>query len=259
LETAEGQITSKRAGARTATSSSEIVVDPAERRATLGRVAEFHKARVGKLLSSMPQIPVLDGGQLVMHLAPLQTFETAQPEAFAKIAANYNRFPPIVDTRPRDHRLSYDGLSTGSNAEGLGKPQRAYVYVFRSGVLEAVCSSLARGEDHKALQLPNIQSMIVHYARVYATALREFGVKNMRLLQDFIGTAFIEDLPYGALTSEVLTFGEVVFNEVPIDDSASAKMLYPILCHMANAAQLPTPPYFDGDGNYSLKPAQPAG
>ena len=81
------------------------------------------------------------------------------------------------------------------------------------------------------------------------------GVKDMRLLQDFIGTAFVEDLPYGPLTDDVLCFGEAVFDEVPSDDNESAKKLLPILGHLANTAQLATSPYFDAARNYLLKPA----
>jgi hypothetical protein len=244
----------------------------ADRHLALARIAEFHRERVKKLISPAPQIPMLHGGMLLMHVVPLQTFDAAQPDAFAKICASPQRFPPFVDTRPRDWKINFDGLFTGSNNDGLGKPQRAYVYVFRSGATEAVVSSLARGRGSNALQLPNIQCMIIHYGRVYAAALQAagiqppfaisvslVGVKNMRLLQDFIGTAFAEDLPYGLLTENVLYFGEAVFDEVPKDDTHSAKMLRPILSHLANTAQLATSPYFDADGNYLLKPAQSAG
>jgi len=142
-----------------------------ERRAALARIETFHEERARKLNSTAPQIPVLDGAKLLMHIVPLLTFDEAQPEAFAKLCANPERFPPFVDTRPRDHKINFDGLFTGSNAEGLEKPQRAYVYVFRSGAVEAVASNLARGHNHNMLQLPNIQCMIIHYARVYTTAL----------------------------------------------------------------------------------------
>jgi hypothetical protein len=243
-----------------------------EQRSALARISEFHQQRREKLIGPTPQIPVLNGAMLLMHVVPIQTFDAPQPEAFAKICASHQRFPPFVDTRPRGHRINFDGLFTGSNADGLGQPQRAYVYVFRSGAVEAVASNLARGRGGNTLQLPNIQSLIIHYGRVYAVALEAAGVqppfavsvsltgvKNMRLLQDFIGTALAEDLPYGLLTENLLCFGEAVFDKAPNDDNDSAKMLHPILSHLANAAQLATSPYFDTDGNYLLKPARPAG
>ena len=243
-----------------------------ERHLVLGRAHEFHKQRVQEIAGPTPRIPVLDGARLVMHLIPLPSFDIPQPAAFSEICRNPKRFPPILDTAPRHWKISFDGLVTGSNGDGLTKPQRAYVYVFRSGAVEAVVSNIARGHNHDALQLPNIQSMVIHYARVYGAALRDFGihpplailvslarVKNMRLLQDFIGNAIMEDIPCAWLSADTLEFGDAIFEATPDTDNISAKMLYPILSHMANTAGLATPPYFDSDGNYTLTVACPAG
>jgi hypothetical protein len=246
--------------------------EAAERRAVLARIRQFHNERVQKLSGSAPQIPVLGGAVLIMHVVPIATFDDPQPKAFARISADPNRFPPIVDRRPRDWKITFDGLTTGSNSEGLQRAQRAYVHVFRSGTVEAAISNLARGQEHNFLPLPQLQSMIIHYGRVYAASLYAagiqppfvvvvsvLGVKGMRLLQDFIGSAIPEDLPYGLLTDTVYTFGEAIFNKVPDDDNESAKCLHDILSHLANTAQLSRSPYFDDDGNYMLTVALPAG
>jgi hypothetical protein len=246
--------------------------ETADRRTVLAQVTDFHRQRTAGLVSPAPSVAVLGGAMLIMHLAPSQTFDAAQPEAFGKICASPRRLPPFFDTRPRDWNVSSNGFLLGSNGEGLRRPQRAYVHVFRSGVIEAVSSNLARGHSHNALQLPQIQCLIIHYGRIYAAALQSVGieppfavlvslagVKKMRLLQDFIGTAFAEDLPYGSLTDDIIHFDAAIFDVVPKDDTHSAKMFYPILSHLANTAQLATSPYFDADGNYTLKPALPAG
>jgi len=206
-----------------------------------------------------------------MHVVPLDTFDDPQPKVFAKLSADPSKFPPIIDRLPRDWKITFDGLTTGSNAEGLRGPQRAYVHVFRSGAVEAVISNLARGRDRNFLLLPQLQSMIIHYARVYATSLEAagilpplaifvslLGVKDMRLLQDFIGTAIPEDLPYGLLTDDTYTFGEVIFDQMPTDENTSARLLHDILSHLANTAHLAMSPYFDADRNYLLTPALPA-
>lgn len=246
--------------------------EAADRQAARARVTEFHRQRTAGLVSPAPPIAVLGGAMLIMHLAPLQTFDAAQPEAFGNICASPQRLPPLFDAQPRDWKVSSNGFLLGSNGEGLRQPQRAYIHVFRSGVIEAVSSNLARGHSHNALQLPQIQCLIIHYARIYAAVLQSagiespfavlvslVGVKNMRLLQDFIGRALSEDLPCGSLTDDIIDFEAAIFDVVPKDDAHSAKMLYPILSHLANTAQLATSPYFDAEGNYTLKPALPAG
>jgi nucleoside phosphorylase len=241
-------------------------------RAALDQVRQFHIERVKTIAGSAPQVPLLDGPILVMHLAPLQTFDVPQHAPFAEICSNPRNFLPIRDTAPRVWRINFEGLITSSNSEGLGKPQRAYVYVSPSGALESVISSIALGRSHSFLQLPEIQSMIIHYARVYAGTLDKFGIhpplavfvslartKNMRLLQDFIGNATPVDIPFGFLKDDTLHFREAIFETIPQNDVISAKMPAPILNHLANAAGLGTPPYFDADGNYTLKVAIPAG
>lgn len=115
--------------------------------------------------------------------------------------------------------------------------------------------------------------MIIHYGRVYAATLDKFGihpplaifvslarVNTIRLLQDFIGSAISEDIPYGSLTDDILNFRDSIFETIPQNDNVSAKMLSPMLTHLANTAGVfGTPPYFDADGNYALKVALPAG
>ena len=72
----------------------------------------------------------------------------------------------------------------------------------------------------------------------------------MKLLQDFVGTALPEDLPRGDLDRPVLHFGQTTIETIPRDYNESAKILKPILTHLANAAGLHSPPYFDANGNY---------
>ena len=104
--------------------------EAAERRAALARIRQFHKGRIEKLGSKTPHIPVLGGAILIMHVVPLDTFDDPQPKVFAKLSADPSKFPPIIDRLPRDWKITFDGLTTGSNAEGLRRPQRAYVHVF---------------------------------------------------------------------------------------------------------------------------------
>ena len=173
------------------------------------------------------------------------------------------------NVRPTDSKIDHEGLVTGSNADGLRHAQRAYVHVSRTGIVESVVSSLARGAASKFIELPRISDYIVKYAQLYAASLNScgiaapvaivaslVGVKDMRLVQDFIANVIAEDLPFGALHEDSVHFGEVIFETVPAEYNESAKTLRPLLNHMANAAALPSSPYFDADGNYTLKVRQ---
>ena len=237
-----------------------------ERRSIMASIRKFHEDQVAKITSASPPVPVLNGGLLLMQVVPFSAIDGQQPRSSGDIFRNPDKFPPIGSDRARDSKIDYDGLLIGSNREGLAKPQRAYTHVSRSGAVEAVASSLARGREGNFLELPKIEAIIIQYARFYAASLNTFGiipplailvsllhVKGMRLLQNFVTDVILEDLPFGELTENKLYFGDTIFEMVPTDDNESAKVLDPILTHLANTSGLPSSPYVDVNGNYTLK------
>ncbi len=238
-----------------------------DRQAIIARARQVHVERIAKITGGAPPVALMDGGMLVLHVVPFSAVDLQPSSAFDKISNNPLHFPPIATDYPRDFRVSFDGLLTGSNAEGLTKPQRAYVHVFQSGAVEAVASSLARGREHNFIMLPQIQAMAIKSACFYARSLKNFGieapmvvlaslvdVKGMKLVQDFLGNGLPEDLPYGALSQSPLQFASSILETIPSDYNECAKQIKTTLTHMANAAGLSSSPYFDPDGNYTLKP-----
>jgi hypothetical protein len=174
-------------------------------------------------------------------------------------------FPPIGSIHPQHYQVTFDGLLVTSNAEAPPKAQRAYTHVFRTGAVEAVASSILRSDG--AMIVPHLQALIVRYAGVYMRALRKLGVeppiavlasfvgvKDARMLHDFLGQgALMVDIPQNTLTRQSYNLVESIFEQIPQDDAATAKGLRAMLDHLANAAGLATSPYFDENGNYTLK------
>lgn len=247
--------------------STTTEMDRAQRQTAMGRAASLHRERLAKIVTGNGQVPIMDGGLFVFHIVPVESLDIQQSLTFSDIAANPDRFPPIAAARPRDWKVDFDGLLTGSNADGLSKPQRAYTHIFRSGVVETVASSLARGREHNFLMLPQIQAMLIKYVAVYMRSLNSCGIKppalicaslagveNMRLLTDFISTSLPEDIPGPRLDRAEYNFAETFLDAVPVGIVDCAKRLKPTLDHLANAAGLTVSPYFDADGNYTLTP-----
>jgi hypothetical protein len=230
-------------------------------------IRRFHQDRVSKIATAHAPVALLGGGALVLHIVPLAAASGGHASGFEQICGRPNSFVPIGANFVSDWAIRYDGsdayLLTGSNAEGLGKRQRAYVCVFGSGRVEAVVSSLGRGQGD-FLQLPELQAIVIKYARDYARTLSALGIgppysvlvsligaQGWRLLHDYIGSAFPEDRPGPRLIENQIHFGDVVFESLPADYNESARALKPILLHIANAAGLGSSPYFDANGNYT--------
>lgn len=235
----------------------------AERRLAIKRLRQFHDERVEKIAAGSAALEMLGNGALILHVLPFGALDSRQACSFDEISRNPNMFSPMGGG-VLDREINYEGLLTGSHRDGLSKPQRAYVMVFRSGAVEAVASSLYRGRDERFLILPDIQRMILNGTAAYANALAHFGVdapmavfvaligvRGKELLHQAIEGAFWEDLPSGTLTHERLEFSECVIESLPIETKACAKALKPIFDHLANAAGLAASPLFDAAGNYT--------
>lgn len=225
------------------------------------RVRAFRIERTARIGARETPVGLLDGGNLVLHVVPFAAFDFGQSLSLDKIAAQPHVFVPIGDIAARDYQITFDGLLTASNAEGLDKPQRAYVQVFRSGMVEAVASSLARGEER--LILPHIEAMVIKYSRSYTTSLQRFGVEPpfaiLTSLVDVKGKRLLNGVPNDPRSRSVILnhdqyhFVETIFEEVPLDNNDAAKQLRATLDHLANAAGSPSSPYFDDIGDYHFQ------
>jgi hypothetical protein len=237
----------------------------AQRRALTDYASDLHKRHVAQLIAGKGPVAILDAGALVVHVVPFGAIDGKPSDAFEEVARSPHKFPPM-SPRGQDSRISYDGLLVGSNAKGMTEPQRAYVSVSRSGVIEGVESSLARGPKHNFLALPALQASIIKYSHVYIRTLGGFSisapyavcvslinVRDMNLLQDFIPQgAILEDLQCGVLDRSEFEFGHAIVEAMPNGYNETAKALRPILAHLANAAGLHSSPYFDAAGDYEL-------
>jgi hypothetical protein len=254
--------------APTVTPSGSVIASSTDHRELSSYASELHRHCVSQLLSAKGPVAIMDGGAIVMHVVPFSAIGDTPTSAFEAMSREPHKFVPISSSHGRDYRITYDGLLVGSNNEGLSKPQRAYVSVFRTGTIEAVESSLARGREreYSYVVLPQMQATIIKYACNYARTLGSFSVlpplavcvslinvQGTKLLQDFMPYGSIpEDLPCGNLDRNRLDFGQVIFEAIPPNYNEAAKPLRPILTHLANTAGLHSSPYFDAAGNYAL-------
>lgn len=220
---------------------------------------QFHRQRITLITSGRGPVELLHAEGLVLHLVPTQALDRTQRIALERLASRPDLFPPI-EGRTQDSRANYEGFLIGSNRDGLARPQRGYVQVFSSGIIEAV--DTWSSDD---LILPNLQAKIIHYAHLYASSLRSLdvgppivvltslvGVSGKQFEPDFIHDRWRER-PAIIIDRDQLDFDTVSFDAFPQDHVATARLLRPQLDHIARAAGLETSPYFDADGTYQLK------
>jgi hypothetical protein len=228
--------------------------DRAERQSKVTRARTFHQNRVTQIAATTAPIALLGFGTVVLHLVPFSAIDEQSAAAFGEISRNPDWFPPIATDYARDSHIDHNGLLIGSNARGLGEPQRAYVKVFRSAAVESVASSLGRGQPREFIILPQIQDMITRYTYRYIVSLARCGVQppmvvmaslanvgGMRLLQTFIENAILVDLPFRSLPEKV-ELDPAIIDVIPKELADCEHMLTPLITHLANTAGLSSAP-----------------
>jgi hypothetical protein len=121
------------------------------------RARTFRIGRIAQIAAHETPVTLQGGGIFVLHVIPFAAFDFRQSFSLDQVASDLNRFVPIGGTT-RDLQITFDGFLAASTAGGLSAPQRAYVQVFRSGVVESVVSSIARGNERRFVILPYLQS-----------------------------------------------------------------------------------------------------
>src|ERR1700730_5176400 len=229
------------------------------------RIREFRADRVAKIAAGGAPVTLLDGGILVLQVVPFSAFSPGSSFPFNRAARDPNEFPTILNTTARQHQITFDGLLITSNLDLPPIPQRAYTQVHRTGAVEAVASSLARGENHDSLILAQLDAIIIRYSGLYMHSLHALGieppfavltsligVKGMKVLKEFAPVgALWGDMPSTALTQDQYHFVETIVDSVPANDREAAVQLRGTLDHIANAAGLASSPSFNASGTYT--------
>lgn len=225
------------------------------------QLRSYRADRLARLLSGDSPAPLQEGAKVVLQVVPFSAMSAAQGLPLAAVAANDRLFPTWTDRGGRNVSVTFDGVVATPSASPPPAPQRAYTLVTRAGAVEAV------NNLHQYEALPELQAKVIDHALRYARSLEQLGVhppyavfvslarcRGLRLVHDFKPSgALPEDLPCGILGSDHYAAVETVWEVLPQDGAEAAALLRGTLDHLANAAGLPTAPYFDATGRYQLK------
>jgi hypothetical protein len=228
------------------------------------RVKNFRVDRAAKIAAGDAYAPLLDGGRLVLHVVPFSAFSPGSTFPLDAVASQPNKFSPFADNVARQTSMTFDGHLALSNTQPLPNPQRAYTLVSRTGIVEAVASSIGKAGNN--IVLPTIEALIVTYASRYINALNSLGleppiavlasfvgVQDMNFVRDFYNNAPWCDMPSEKLGKDQYHFVESIFEAIPADYRETARRMKGTLDHVANAAGHGSSPNFDEAGNYTLR------
>jgi hypothetical protein len=229
------------------------------------RIRDFRLNRIAKIAAGDAPVELMDRGTIVLHIVPLSAFDvTSTILPLFEIERDFTKFAPIGSLTASGARINFEGVVKTSNADQKAAEHRAYVQLYRNGIVETVDSTVTArssgtpiisGLDDVLIQ--EIMRSLNDLATVgveppYALLVSLLGVTGTRFYVGRDGRydpAWYDRLSH-SLERDQYHFDEVIFESVPTSRAECAIVMRPILDQMANAGGQPRSPVFDGQGHF---------
>jgi hypothetical protein len=228
------------------------------------RTRDFRIGRLARIAAGDAPVTLMYSDAVVLHVIPFSAFDRDPPLPMAELERNYSAFSPMGSQSSMGIKINFDGLLTMSNGDRSKGVERAYVQLFRGGIVEAVDRLYARASGEQLIPVSQTDNTIV--------------ANSMRLMRDL--SEIKVDPPYAVLVSFLTPergrfnftppgsesawydfmgsytdraqydFKEVIFDSIPADFSACASLMKPSLDQIAHAGGSPSSPSFDKGGTF---------
>jgi hypothetical protein len=226
------------------------------------RIRNFRLDRIAKIAAGQAPVQLMDRGSLILHVVPLSAFDVTPALPLSQIAQNFRSFVPIGSSTANGARINFDGILKTSNADPQAIQHRAYVQLYRSGIIETVDSTLMALSSGTPI-ISNLDDKLIYEIMRTFDDLAAVGIEPpFALLVSLIGAAGArfnfargqDSSSYDNLSNRLdrdqYHFDEVIFETIPAAQAECAGLIRPILDQMANAGGQATSPIFDNQGRY---------
>lgn len=221
------------------------------------QITKFKIERVSQIVANNLPVPFCDGGKIVLHLIPLESFNP-------NYSINLN---PIIKNSLTLQPMYASGWSNRINLEGIlsysgGRNDKAYSYtqLYRNGIIEAVEGYILNAkEERKYIPSVAYEIELLKSLTKYLNLTKQLGI-NMPIVifLTFIG---IKDYKMGVDTSrffdnyynidrDIVELPETIIDSY---DSKAQDILRPMFDLMWNACGFERSYNFDEAGNWIEK------
>ena len=228
------------------------------------RTRDFRIGRLARIAADDAPVTLMYPDALVLHVVPFSAFDRDPPLPMAELQRNYTAFCPIGSRSSTAIKINFDGLLTMSNGDRSKGVERAYVQLFRGGIVEAVDSLYVRASGEPLIPVSEKDRTIISDSMRLMRDLSEIKVDPpYAVLVSFLTpergrfnfTPIGSESAYydfmGSYTDRTqYDFKEVIFDTVPADFNACASLMKPSLHQVAHAGGVPASPSFNKDGAF---------
>jgi hypothetical protein len=226
------------------------------------RIRNFRLDRIAKIAAGQAPVQLMNQGTIILHVVPLSAFDVTPGLPLGQIERNFASFVPLGSSTANGVRINFEGVLKTSNANPRATEQRAYLQLYRNGIVESVDSSLIARSSGQPIVISPTELLIQGTIRIL-NDLSAVGVgPPYALLVSLIGVAGAQfnfsrerNIQWSGYFSDGLDrdqyhFAEVIFEAIPTDRAECAQIIRPTLDQMANVAGIATSPNFDDQGRY---------
>jgi len=228
------------------------------------RIRNFRLDRVAKIAAHQAPVNLMNGGIVTLHVVPLSAFDVSPATIpIRQVMQDSTSFLPYGSRSWTGSRITFEGVLQTSNADQQAAAHRAYLQLYRNGIVETLTSTLAVRNSGTPVIFGLDDNLINEVERIlrdlafmsieppYAVFVSLLEVKEMRLhlARDPRDPSWYDNLSR-PLDRDQYHFDEVIFETAPTNAADCAGVIRPILDQLANAGGIPGSPVFDSSGAF---------
>jgi len=221
------------------------------------KISRFKTERISQLVGNNLPLPFYDGGKIVLHIVPLESFSPNFSLDLNLVTNNPAKLRPIY-TSGWNHRINLEGILSYSG--GRNDKSHSYVQLYRNGIFEAV-EGLILSAEKKKKYIPSVayESQLIGSLGEFLNLAREMGI-NMPVVI-FLTLIGIKDYEmavdrmrfwddYYKIDRDVLILPETLVESYDIEPK---DILRPMFDLVWNACGFKRSYNFDEYGNWVVK------
>ncbi len=222
------------------------------------QISKFKIERITQLIANNLPLPFYDGGKIILHLVPLESFSPNYSVDLNPIISNPAKLKPIYSSG-WSHRINLEGVLSYSG--GRNDKSHSYVQLYRNGIIEAV-EGLILSADREKKIIPSLtyELELLRSLAEFLNLAREIGV-NMPIVI-FLTLVGVKDWEMGVdrskfwfdeyykIDKDILQLPETIIESY---DTEPKNILRPMFDLIWNACGYKRSYNFDEAGNWVAK------
>lgn len=218
------------------------------------QISKFKIDRITQLVADNLPLPFYDGGKIVLHLMPLESFTPGFNINLTPIINDPAKLKPIY-TSGWSHRINLEGILSYSG--GRDNKSHSYIQLYRNGIIEAVEGLMLSAEGEKKY-IPSVayESELIKSLGEFMNLAKELGL-NMPIVI-FLTLIRVKDYEmavdrmrfwndYYKIDRDILQLPETIIESY---DSDPKDVLRPMFDLIWNACGFKRSYNFDESGNW---------